>query len=512
MKPLYTAMYIGLCLFAAACGGHTEPRPFESLEESLYDSLRDSRLMVSDEGIRRNIDALRLAEHDTTLIDAYTDRYYAGRGPYLWITRLGVDSRADSLLSYLNRIDREGVPKSRVYTIRLSEALHKMRNLAYDAPGDADRALATWEYYATKAYLRYVCGMRYGFVNPHKLFNRLDPENPDDSIPGRFRTLYDLPSPQPTRHILGHLIKTIGNGDLCKTLAQAFPSDLLYRQMRSRYNTLPDGYERRLLAVNMERRRWNANLPEGGKQVRVNIADFSLTAFDTKADTSFTMRICAGSTAHKTPLLASSIQRLEMNPVWVVPQSIIRREIAPRHAGDPEYFERNNLTITDRLTGEEVAPTGLSTEMLQSGNYRIQQAKGEGNSLGHLIFRFPNDFAIYLHDTPDRAGFERSRRGVSHGCIRLERPFDLAVFLLKEKDPLFIDRMRLAIGLPPITEKGKRLQDLPERKDVGMKSYKPPVPIIITYETVVPGPGGSLRYLHADPYGYDRLLWKQISQ
>ena len=122
-----------------------------------------------------------------------------------------------------------------------------------------------------------------------------------------------------------------------------------------------------------------------------------------------------------------------------------------------------------------------------------------------MIFRFDNDFAIYLHDTPNRRAFNYKQRTVSHGCIRLEKPLELAVFLLDEKDPLVIDKIKIAIDMPPDTEKGKELANDEDYKRIGLKTFKPEVPLYITYYTAYPDNDGNVVYT-SDPYGYDERM------
>ena len=109
-------------------------------------------------------------------------------------------------------------------------------------------------------------------------------------------------------------------------------------------------------------------------------------------------------------MLQSRIERVDMNPYWNIPYSIVKKEIAPRHAGDEAYFSRNRYRIFNKETGEELPPAAVTSGMLTSGRYRIRQDNGEGNSLGRLIFRFPNNFSIYLHDTNNRQAFKRTNR------------------------------------------------------------------------------------------------------
>ena len=158
--------------------------------------------------------------------------------------------------------------------------------------------------------------------------------------------------------------------------------------------------------------------------------------------------------------------------------------------------------IIEKASGEEVDVSTVSAEMLKSGKYKVVQSKGEGNALGRMIFRFKNNFSIFLHDTPNRDAFNRPFRAVSHGCIRLEKPFELAVFLLDDKAPLVIDKMRIALDMPPETEEGMKLAEKRNHPVMGVKSFKPAIPLYITYLTAYPDKNGNIVYTQ-DPYGYD---------
>ena len=140
--------------------------------------------------------------------------------------------------------------------------------------------------------------------------------------------------------------------------------------------------------------------------------------------------------------------------------------------------------------------------MLVSGAYGVVQRGGKGNALGRIIFRFDNNFSVYLHDTSSRGVFEREERGVSHGCIRIEKPYDFAVFLLAEKNRKLMDKIKYSM-----TD-----DSLSNRKMVvnGVK-VKPEVPLFITYYTLYPLAGGRTRE-YPDVYGYDKVIWEHLKK
>jgi len=241
----------------------------------------------------------------------------------------------------------------------------------------------------------------------------------------------------------------------------------------------------------------------------VNIATFTLRAVDEKADSVLNMKICCGSYENKTPLLASRIMYMQMNPYWNVPKSIVRKEIIPAYMKDPAYFEKHQMKVYDK-EGNEVNPLSVEWTSYEGEiPFSVKQEKGEGNSLGRLIFRFPNAFAVYLHDTPSRWAFMKSDRAVSHGCVRLEKPLDFAFFLLKKKDDKVMDKIRIAIDLPPKTEKGKKLVESPDFKPMKTFGLPETVPLFLDYYTVFMSQSGALSYCD-DIYKFDKPLLKEL--
>lgn len=119
-----------------------------------------------------------------------------------------------------------------------------------------------------------------------------------------------------------------------------------------------------------------------------------------------------------------------------------------RHVNDDDYFIRNNYYVVERKSGEYVDLSEVTKDMLLSKDYRVIQEGGPGNALGRVIFRFNNNFSVFLHDTSNPGVFARSDRRASHGCIRVERPFDLAVFMLQEEDDDVINKIKYSMTAP----------------------------------------------------------------
>ena len=220
------------------------------------------------------------------------------------------------------------------------------------------------------------------------------------------------------------------------------------------------------------------------------------------------MRICCGATTNKTPLLHSAISYMQVNPEWIIPHNIVKTDIA-HHGGDSAYFARHRYYIVERSSGDTLNPAEVSSEEILSGRMRIGQKGGAGNSLGRIVFRFPNNFSVYLHDTNNRGAFNRERRTLSHGCIRVQKPFDLACFLLPDADEWTKDRIRISMDIHPETERGQ-LYVLEHAGDPSYQDVTPKVPVYIIYYTAYPNPKTGAVEFWPDLYGYDQTISREM--
>lgn len=186
------------------------------------------------------------------------------------------------------------------------------------------------------------------------------------------------------------------------------------------------------LYVNMERLRW---LPEKGtgKRVLVNIADFTLDYLENN-DTLIHMRTVVGQNFRKTPVFNAKMSYLVFSPTWTVPPGILRKDILPAVAKDISYLSSKGMIVKDR-SGNVVNPASIDWKKANASGrfpYTIQQMPGNQNALGRVKFMFPNKYSVYLHDTPSKSLFARDERNFSSGCIRVEKPLELAELLLQE--------------------------------------------------------------------------------
>lgn len=217
-----------------------------------------------------------------------------------------------------------------------------------------------------------------------------------------------------------------------------------------------------LLRANLERQRW---LPraEPATRIDVNIASAEMNYF-VDGEPVTHMLVAAGKRGDETPLLTSAIDSLVLNPPWYVPQRIAREEIVPK---GPAYMRSRGFVWRDG---------------------RLIQRPGPNAALGLVKFDFPNDYAVYLHDTPSKAAFNRAQRTVSHGCVRLARAVELARTLIAQQPGWSAARVDKVLA------SGRTTRVKLDR----------PVPVRLMYETAVPH-ADQIFYL-PDVYGWDAKL------
>jgi len=251
----------------------------------------------------------------------------------------------------------------------------------------------------------------------------------------------------------------------------------------------------RTVLVNMERRRW---LPRdfGRRHIVVNAASFGLEAYEDGRRV-LEMAVIVGEQDAKTPQFSRNVSYLEINPYWNVPRGVLERVILPRVRKNPDYLGANRYKL---ITAGEADSGGKDTEAIDwsgidADNFpgRLRQKPGPWNSLGRIKFMFPNPYHIYLHDTPDRHLFSRPVRTFSSGCIRVEKPIDLALFALKN-DPAW-DRQRIEKAI--------------ESGDTTVVYVREPVGVHMVYRTFWIGPDGDANY-RRDVYELDELLWRYL--
>lgn len=440
-------------------------------------------------------------EKDMMSVDAKVRAYYSAYKPLKWITYHGVNPAADTLLSYLSHVKDHGLNPRNFYITQIKADLARVRALDFDEANPAGEVIGRLDFYLTKAYYRYAAGMRFGFVNPDRVYNYGTGDGN-----GNPEVIYDVKSDVCGPNYVKEMDQAIADGTVGALLKNAQPVSPQYYLLQRAY--CAGKGDSRLLRINMERLRWRTGEKADGKYVLVNIPAQRLWAVDDKEEGRkvLTMRVCCGSTDSKTPQLDSRIYRVELNPFWIVPRSIIAHGISL----SPSYLKRKRMRVINRATGREVSPGSVTKEELMQpdASYLVRQDNGEGNSLGRMIFRFKNNFSIFLHDTSDKNAFDNGSRDVSHGCIRVEKPLELAVFLLPSPDKELENTFRTAISRP--NPKGEDGSALPLRSTY--QSYNPPVQLFIHYYTLYPNPQDNTLHTYPDIYGLDEKVWGKLRQ
>ncbi len=188
--------------------------------------------------------------------------------------------------------------------------------------------------------------------------------------------------------------------------------------------------------ANLERWRWIAPDPEE-RFLLVNVADFRLAVVEAGREVG-SMAAIVGTAYRRTPDFSGRMSYLEINPTWTVPPKLVREDILPKVRKDPDYLKRKGFRVfADWSAGaSEIDPESIDWSGLDgtTAPFKFRQDPGPQNSLGRIKFMFPNKFDVYLHDTPERWLFGRAQRDHSSGCIRVERPVDLAEYVLRD-DP-----------------------------------------------------------------------------
>jgi murein L,D-transpeptidase YcbB/YkuD len=258
---------------------------------------------------------------------------------------------------------------------------------------------------------------------------------------------------------------------------------------------VPLAWRVRQIELALERMRWLPDLSRG-RLVAVNIPMFRLWAWDRAPRNdraALTSAVIVGrALATRTPVLAKSLEYVIFRPYWNVPPSILRNEMLPILRRDPGYLARENLEIVDGA-GDNAAvlpPTPESIARLGTGNVRLRQRPGPKNALGLIKFVFPNDENVYMHDTPAPQLFSRARRDFSHGCIRIERPVDLAEWVLGADAGWTRDEILAAAG-----GRDNRRVDLRE-----------PIQVVVFYSTALVNPDDGSMHFADDLYRQDEAL------
>lgn len=228
------------------------------------------------------------------------------------------------------------------------------------------------------------------------------------------------------------------------------------------------------IELSMERQRW---LPDdlGRRYIQVSIPAFELAVVE-GGRTALTMRVVGGRPDWRTPIFSARMTSVVLSPYWNVPPSIAEAEVLPRARRDPDYLRRNGIHW-----------------VREGASYRLRQDPGPLNPLGGVKFVFPNPYDVYLHDTPSKQLFTEPARAYSHGCVRVEKPLELAEYVLGD---LGWDREAIRGGMARGVERTVSLAD--------------PIPVHVLYQTAWVDAADRVEF-RSDLYGHDRRLAEAIA-
>ena len=254
----------------------------------------------------------------------------------------------------------------------------------------------------------------------------------------------------------------------------------------------------RQMQLTLERWRW---MPDSYQKqpIVANIPEFRLRAYDKDFKIAVTMNVVVGKAygGHNTPVFGDTMEYVIFRPYWEVPPSIIRGEMIRHIERDPDYLATKGFEVVDSkrnvVSDGTVTPEVLA--QIRAGKLFVRQKPGPKNALGLVKFLFPNSYNVYMHDTPATEFFAKSRRDFSHGCIRLEKPADLAAWVLRDNPGWSPDRIRAAMN-------GNEPQQV---------NLAHPIPVLIVYATVIVLEDG-LVHFYDDIYGHDADLEKVLAK
>ena len=244
--------------------------------------------------------------------------------------------------------------------------------------------------------------------------------------------------------------------------------------------------KRQRVRIAMEQLRW---LPRelGSRYVFINQPAFTATYVNGN-EPQLSMRVVIGQKSNQTYFFHDTIETVEYNPYWGVPRSILVNEFLPKLRENPAYLDERGYEVTDSR-GQRIASADINWNQVGSNpGYDVRQSPGEANALGELKILFPNKHAIYMHDTPAKSLFNRDVRALSHGCVRLQYPREMAAAVLGTSVKYIGDRLSQGHGSDEV--KGN-------------------IPVYVSYFTAWPESDGGVRYF-ADIYDRDTAVQKAI--
>jgi murein L,D-transpeptidase YcbB/YkuD len=429
------------------------------------------------ETIRAQVETARAPEYaartkdDKKLWTSTRDFYRARAFAPVWLRGGRATGNMESLVAAIQQAGRDGLDPLLYDLTFLDEGGGGRKRFSSEGAGDVDVRL-------TFVYMQFASDLADGVSD----LARLNPAW--RTRPRTFDPVAHLTAAIAEQHIAQSLDALRPRNREYRVLGQALAD---YRHRASNGQSALDTDEVSLaqritqIELNMERWRW---LPHesAAKYIVVNIPAFRLDVWE-RDTVALSMRVVVGKKDTPTPIFNDAMTHVVFSPYWNVPSTIAKDETLPSALRDPSFLRRTNMEVLDDK-GHVVDPESIDLD--RAGDYRFRQRPGGGNALGLVKFMFPNEFNVYLHDTPADSLFARASRSFSHGCVRVEQPEALAEYLLKDRAEWTRDT--IAAAMHAGEERTVKLQQ--------------PIPVYIGYWTADVTPDGKVAFL-SDVYGLD---------
>lgn len=422
--------------------------------------------------------------------------------PVLLMKNLQKDKLKEAV-GILNNSSAHGLNPAIFKTSELNELIEKVYNKKeIKTLDEAYQVLIDLELSAANSLSNYSNALQFGIISPRKIYAQ-----------------YYTATKRPDSNSFLQVFQT---NDVVEFLDSIQPKESQYIALQKALAnkiSLPGSSldeTERVLKVNLERLRWK-NLPTEDKYVWVNIPDFKLDVME-NGKSVLNMKVCVGEGRdlgkkdnlveydendlkkdrpfnRETPQLKSLIHSVQVNPVWNIPESIATNEITKDAANDPYYLANHNIDVFEN--GKLIEdPETIDWSAADAGKkYAFKQRPGDDNSLGKIKFLFQNESSVYLHDTPAKAAFNKDMRAVSHGCVRVEKPLELAEALFGN-------------GAKYDKIKAGMQSENPVATDIGLPKQ---IPVYLTYFTCWADQSGKLQY-RKDIYGLDIVLYTHLER
>lgn len=304
-----------------------------------------------------------------------------------------------------------------------------------------------------------------------------------------------IPSIRAKLNLIGYKVKTADDSELHdEDLTAAVKSFQLRHGLEpdgvidpetARLINIPLARKAALISLNLERLRWRPHLRGEGDEIVINVPEYMLRVYRNNRE-KMRMRVVLGAEYTPTPVFHDTLQYIVFSPTWMVPRSIFENEFYPklREQADDVSWQRFRFF----KDGKEIDPTeeDWTDKKLDISSYSVVEKPGDANALGNVKFIMPNNFSIYLHDTPADKLFREESRALSHGCIRLEKPMDFAEYLLADKKGWDAEKIEEAM------KSGEPLE----------VDLEKPYPVYIVYRTVWVDESDEIHF-REDIYGHD---------